>query len=191
MLGGILAREGWHLTACAWISVLVTAFIDYLTGYEIGFFVFYFIPVGLAAWAGGRRVGLLLACTCAVVWLVVDMTTAHPYSSEWYRYENVLIRYAAFVIVALLVAEMKTLLEKERELLSRLTHALQEVRELRGLLPMCANCKKIRNDQGDWEVLESYISARSKAEFTHSLCPACEQRLYPDFSKPGVHERTG
>jgi hypothetical protein len=69
---------------------VVIALIDHLTGYEIGFFVFYFIPVGLAAWAGGRRIGLVLAFTCAVVWLVVDLTTAHPYSSGWYRYENAL-----------------------------------------------------------------------------------------------------
>jgi hypothetical protein len=89
--------------------------------------------------------------------------------------------------VALLVAGTKTLLEKERELSHRLTGALQEVRELRGILPICANCKNIRNDQGEWEVLESYIIARSKAEFTHGLCPECAQRLYPDFYKPRTH----
>jgi hypothetical protein len=83
---------------------------------------------------------------------------------------------------------MKTLLEKERELLSRLTSALQEVRKLRGLLPICANCKNIRNDQGDWEALESYILTRSKAEFTHTVCPECAQRLYPDFYKPSAHQ---
>jgi hypothetical protein len=81
MRGGLLAQNGWHLMTCAWIAVVVIALIDHLTGYEIGFFVFYFLPVGLAAWAGGRRMGLVLAFTCAVVWLIVDMTTAHPYSS--------------------------------------------------------------------------------------------------------------
>jgi hypothetical protein len=91
------------------------------------------------------------------------------------------------MIVALLVAGRKTLFEKECELNSRLTRILQEVKELRGILPICANCKNIRNAQGDWEVLESYIIARSKAEFTHGLCPECVQRLYPDLYKPRIH----
>jgi PAS domain S-box-containing protein len=70
--------------------------------------------------------------------------------------------------------------EKERErLIAELQDALAKVRTLSGLLPICAACKKIRDDQGYWSQIESYISKHSKAEFSHSLCPDCARKLYP------------
>jgi len=54
-----------------------------------------------------------------------------------------------------------------------------ELVELRGLLPICSNCKKIRNDQHYWEQVESFLSQRTALRFTHSLCPDCLEKLYP------------
>jgi len=72
--------------------------------------------------------------------------------------------------------------EKERErLIGELQDALAKVRTLSGMLPICAACKKIRDDQGYWNQIESYISRHSKAEFSHSLCPDCAQKLYPEL----------
>lgn len=65
----------------------------------------------------------------------------------------------------------------------RLQTALEENKILKGMLPICAKCKKIRDDKGYWNQLESYIGERSEAEFTHSLCPDCARELYPDFFK--------
>jgi hypothetical protein len=62
-----------------------------------------------------------------------------------------------------------------------LLDALANVKTLRGLLPICASCKKIRDDSGYWNQIESYISARSEAEFSHGICPECTWRLYPDL----------
>ena len=50
---------------------------------------------------------------------------------------------------------------------------------LKGILPICANCKKIRTDTGYWEQIEVFIRDRSKAEFSHSICPDCAKKLYP------------
>ncbi len=72
--------------------------------------------------------------------------------------------------------------EKER-LIRELQQALADVKTLHGLLPICASCKKIRNDQGYWQNLEGYISEHSEAEFSHGLCPDCLRRLYPDLAK--------
>lgn len=55
-----------------------------------------------------------------------------------------------------------------------------EIRMLRGILPICAHCKRIRNDQGCWETVESYLRGRSEAEFSHTICPSCLDRFYPD-----------
>ena len=58
-----------------------------------------------------------------------------------------------------------------------------EIKTLQGMLPMCASCKKIRNDEGYWENVEEYISKTSDAVFTHGLCPTCAEKLYPDYYK--------
>lgn len=71
--------------------------------------------------------------------------------------------------------------EKEREsLILELQGALAKIKTLNGLLPICAACKKIRDDQGYWKRIETYIEAHSEAEFTHSICPECEKKLYPE-----------
>ena len=70
--------------------------------------------------------------------------------------------------------------ERERErLIAELQEALARVKTLSGLLPICAACKKIRDDSGYWNQLEAYLKDHSEAEFTHSLCPECLARLYP------------
>ena len=72
--------------------------------------------------------------------------------------------------------------EADREkLISDLKEALANVKTLHGLLPVCANCKKIRDDGGYWNKIESYIEDHSEAEFSHSICPECEQELYPEL----------
>ena len=67
--------------------------------------------------------------------------------------------------------------ESELELRRR-TEA--EMRQLKGMLPICASCKKIRDDEGYWHRVEQYVSERTEAEFTHTVCPMCMERLYPE-----------
>ncbi len=80
--------------------------------------------------------------------------------------------------------------EEARERTIRdLRQALAEVRTLRGLLPICANCKKIRDDQGYWNSIETYLRQHTEAELTHGICPECQKKLYPGFppeDRPGT-----
>ncbi|MCB2228052.1 MAG: PAS domain S-box protein [Desulfarculaceae bacterium] len=81
------------------------------------------------------------------------------------------------------ISERK-LAEQERErLIEELTQALDEIKTLSGLLPICAHCKKVRDDTGYWRKLETYIEQHSDAEFSHGLCPDCAHTLYPDVFK--------
>jgi PAS domain S-box-containing protein len=74
--------------------------------------------------------------------------------------------------------------ETEREsVIAQLQKALAEVKTLRGFLPICASCKKIRDDTGYWNQIESYISTHSDARFSHGVCPECAQRLYPELQE--------
>ncbi|MCK5099518.1 MAG: response regulator, partial [Desulfobacteraceae bacterium] len=69
--------------------------------------------------------------------------------------------------------------EGERErLIKKLQEALEDVKTLSGLLPICAKCKKIRDDKGYWNNLEGYIQDHSDAEFSHGMCPECSEKLY-------------
>lgn len=89
-------------------------------------------------------------------------------------------------ILDLLFYTFTTLLRKNRELEQKnkeLHDALDTIKTLRGLLPICASCKRIRDDEGYWHSLEIYIKEHSEAEFTHGLCPECVKKLYPDFLK--------
>lgn len=65
---------------------------------------------------------------------------------------------------------------------NHLQKALNEIKILKGLLPICANCKKIRDDQGYWNQMEAYISKHSEAQFSHGICPECVRELYPDLN---------
>ena len=70
--------------------------------------------------------------------------------------------------------------EKER-LIMDLQKAITEIRTLSGMLPICASCKRILNDEGYWQQIEQYISTHSEAVFSHGFCPECAQRLYPEL----------
>ena len=70
--------------------------------------------------------------------------------------------------------------EKEREkLITKLQEALDHVKTLKGLVPICASCKNVRNDDGFWQQVEAYVSEHTEAEFSHSICPDCMKELYP------------
>lgn len=72
--------------------------------------------------------------------------------------------------------------EKERDaVIKQLEKSLSEVKTLRGLLPICSICKKIRDDEGCWNQLEAYITAHSEAEFSHGMCLECARKHYPDL----------
>ncbi len=85
----------------------------------------------------------------------------------------------------------KANLALERDIVERkriegeLREAIAQVKTLTGLLPMCANCKKIRDDNGYWNSVEKYISSHTQAEFTHGICPECLEKLYPSYYGPG------
>lgn len=80
--------------------------------------------------------------------------------------------------LSLEISERKYAEEQKEALISELQDALSQVKTLRGLLPICSSCKKIRDDQGYWSQIETYIGKHSDAEFSHSICPDCAKKLY-------------
>jgi integral membrane sensor domain MASE1 len=80
------------------------------------------------------------------------------------------------LVLAAAVAERERAEQARTTLVGELENALHEIRTLRGLIPLCAWCKKIRDDQGFWQNLEEYLRAHTKAEFTHGICPECLEK---------------
>jgi hypothetical protein len=66
-------------------------------------------------------------------------------------------------------------------LIDKLQAALSEIKTLRGLIPICARCKKIRDDKGYWKQIEEYIQAHTDAQFSHGICPQCAEILYSGY----------
>ena len=84
-------------------------------------------------------------------------------------------------ILGMFWGKIKQTDEEKSEAIIELHKALKEVKTLSGFLPICASCKKIRDDKGYWNQIEAYISEHSEAEFSHGICPECAQKIYPDI----------
>ena len=79
--------------------------------------------------------------------------------------------------------EIKLYTEELRKRNEELQNALADIRQLTGMLPICASCKKIKDDKGYWQGVESYITKHTEAVFSHGLCPECEKKMYEDLEK--------
>ena len=102
----------------------------------------------------------------------------HPYGYIIKPYEINELRSA----IEIAMVKHDTAMEREA-LIARLQKAQRQVRTLSGLLPICASCKRIRNDDNrSWQAIEEYIASHSEADFTHGICPECADRLYPELN---------
>jgi DNA-binding NtrC family response regulator len=79
-----------------------------------------------------------------------------------------------------IIRTIRYAIERQR-LLTELKTALDHIKQLQGMLPICSVCKNIRDDKGYWNRIESYISRHSEVEFSHGICPDCAKTLYPDL----------
>jgi hypothetical protein len=82
------------------------------------------------------------------------------------------------------INERDLALEERRQALQESLNAKEKVKRLEGLLPICSSCKRIRDDNGEWQAMEAYIHSHSEADFTHGICPECARKLYPELVPP-------
>jgi hypothetical protein len=156
-----------RLPLLVWMVLGAIALVaDYLSGPFIQFPILFVVPVILASWYNGWRWGVLLSILLSSVRLAFDIRWGVAIFSLATEV-NFVIRLTVFVGTALLVAHT-----------ARLT---REIKALRGILPICSNCKKIRAENGSWKHLEVYMSEHSAAEFSHGLCAECAEKLYPEY----------
>jgi hypothetical protein len=162
--------ERLRLAPVCWaiLSLLVLAG-DYATGPFVQLPFLFLLPIALASWYSGRQWGFMLAFILPSVriffstiwkvpWTIMDATI------------NGMIQMLVLATFAFLVDQVV-----QKQQLSK------EIHVLKGFLPICSYCKKIHNQDNDWDSIEKYITERSEAKFSHTVCPECAKKHYPEF----------
>lgn len=163
------------------VAILVSLYCLF-TGRFIVFQNLFYIPIILSCMCYMMK-GFAYSVCLAVLYMLLIVS----FTSESSIIEQALARVVLFVAIAGVVTFLSTRRKRAEEerakLVLELQESLEKVRMLSGLLPICAACKKIRNDQGYWEHIETYIRDHSEADFSHDICPECAERLYPEYYK--------
>jgi hypothetical protein len=173
----------YYESALGWLTS--GALLFSLAAYVYGFGLMW------SAWRRTRGVGLAAIMLGLLVYfagsvndvLVASQVYAFAYVNE-YTY-LVVVMVMAGVLLTRFVALHRTVEAESETLEHEVQDARADLKVLRGLLPICASCKRIRDQQGRWTQIESYVAARTEATFTHGVCPECLARLYPDLADGG------
>jgi len=154
------------LLSCV-VTTLAVLLFDLLTPLGVAGGVPYILVILLSMRSRHSAAPILAAVTCTTL-TGAGFILSPPGGELWVVVSNRLLAVAAIWITAVLC---RAVLRKVRS----------DIRTLEGLLPICASCKTIRDDQGNWTSIESFIQHRSEAKFTHGLCPACYVDLRPEY----------
>lgn len=165
--------------------VLALGIADYFTDYHLNFFVFYFFPIAIAAWYASSSSAYVISLLSALSWSISERLEGSPNALGLYLYWNTGVRLLTFLLIGYFISRIKFLLAKEKKLSLELQDAVSQIKTMRGLLPICAKCKKIRNDDGYWQHVEEYIEKNSDARFTHSYCRECARDV---LEEAGIEE---
>ncbi len=164
--------KGVPLAPWYWVLLsIVVLYIDYQTGPRFYFPILYLLPIFLASWNHGQWWGIGLAVALSGIRIVFSYFWVVPHFSMVEILINSLVRCFVFVLFALLLSQVS---RQKRKL-------EKELKTLKGILPICGHCKRIRNEDDTWDSLEQYISSRSEASFSHGLCPDCAKKYYPEY----------
>jgi hypothetical protein len=181
-------RQAIICAACLAMLGLL-GWVDYITGYELGFFVFYSAPVGLAAWYLGRWPGVGMSLAASVAWSLADSYSGAKYSTRFFFYWNNAIHFASFLINAVAIAKIKAELDRRHHLAAELEAARSALRAVAGLLPACPVCGKPHDRAARAGAAEQSQVSQPHAELAAALCEQCRsansESLRPNREKRG------
>lgn len=172
MAAARVGRRGLILAGC-WLLLGVLGCLDYATGYEMSFFVFYSVPVGVAAWYVGRWPALGLALGATVTWLLADYFSGAKYSAPFYYYWNSTIHFLAFMVNAVTIATIKRDLDRRHVLAAELESAREILRRMSALMPACPGCGRPRDETANLRPAELRMLALENPGLSDVLCAEC------------------
>jgi hypothetical protein len=142
----------------------------------------YIAVVLLSLWSPEKRFTVIVAIISSL--FIIMALVYKPSAGElWKVLFNRALALSAVWVTAALTLQRKEIEDKREKAVRDREKALEEIKILRGFLPICASCKKIRDDKGYWTQMEAYIRDHSEAEFSHGICPECVEKLYPGFHR--------
>lgn len=147
-------------------------------GVAIG--VAYVITVLLSLWLPSLKSTLWIAAVCSIL-IILGYYYSPPGGELWKVLFNRSLSLLSIWVTAIAIVQKKRSEQKREEAIADREKALQEVKILQGILPICSSCKKIRDEKGSWKRIELYIRENSEADFSHGICPECVKKLYPEF----------
>ncbi|MDD2903925.1 MAG: hypothetical protein PHU44_15975 [Syntrophales bacterium] len=165
--------------ACGLLTLLIFLF-DLVSPFGVIVAILYIVVVLLSLWVPQKSFTLWVAVLTSIL-TTIEFFYSPPKGEMWKVIFNRGLAIFAIWATAFLVLQRKITAEKREKAVREREKALEVVKILRGYLPICAACKKIRNDAGYWTQIEAYIREHSEANFTHSICPECAKKLYPEF----------
>jgi hypothetical protein len=160
------------LAGC-WLLLGGLGWLDYATGYEMSFFVFYSVPVGVAAWWVGRWAAIEMAVGATVTWLLADYFSGAKYSALFFYYWNSIIHFLAFVINAVTIAKIKSDVDQRHLLAAELETAREALRAVSKLMPACPVCGKPQERAAVSGGAALAALAREQPELEVALCAEC------------------
>lgn len=167
---------------CAALMLFMFA-VDLMLPLGVAAGVPYIAVILLTLWSQQRMMIYLAGILCSLL-TVLGFFYSPPGGEMWKVIVNRSLALYAIWVTAILVDLWKKEEEIREKALAERERAINELKVLRGYLPICASCKKIRDDEGSWQQIESYIRDNSEAEFSHGICPECSKKLYPEFEYP-------
>ena len=170
-------RKRYHMLT-ALVLTMAIGYVDYATGYELRMTLFYLLPISYATWFVGQRFGILFSVLAIIMTEYSSIMAGKKFTNISIEYWNLAIYFVFYVIVTVLLKLRKTLQQRE-SLLAELDRSLNQNEELSALLPVCANCKKFRNDEEYRQTVASYIQEHADVDCSRSLCKECTAKLHP------------
>jgi hypothetical protein len=165
-ISGLFAKKTFYFLVSVSVIILI---IDYFTGKAVQLAILYVVPVGLAAWSGRRVMAYGFSILLPVFRLFFYIPWNESVTNDGVI--NALLRIVSLSLYAYFINRAKeTLILRNK------------INNLENFLPICAYCKKIRDENGKYEVLETYIASRSAVQFTHGICPECEKTLNAEIN---------
>jgi len=154
------------------ILSLLIIFADVFTAPQLLLSIFFVIPVMIVAWYNGFYIALIFSLLLPLCRFYIAVNI-EPIWEIKYSIMNAVSRMLVFSLVSFVTSK----------LCNSMKQLHQEVKILEGLIPICANCKKIRDEHQQWQPMEKYITERSEVQFTHGICPDCKETLYGKYLK--------
>ncbi|MBJ6725290.1 hypothetical protein [Geomesophilobacter sediminis] len=163
--------------------IIALGYLDFLIGFRLSLYPLYLIPLALVAWNESLPLSLATAAVASTVIGAKYFLFKPAYVAQTYRYWDGAIKIILLLLIGFGVFRIRQLLRQKEAVNAELKKALSEIQELREMVPICAWCHSVRNDQGFYERIEVYLQQVTGASLTHGICPSCKEKYYGNLGK--------